>query len=167
MLYMERGGMEPCLLTQQFPDLFFLPFVRDEHMHGIILAGTGTVEILEVRLDEPLGLVQPDAIAKDLEEALFAADDGEKTILVEGCHITGAELAVPLVALGEVFTVESIAEGHVPALIEQFTDDPGSRDFMPLLVEQVEPPARDGDSHGAVFFQALVCGKVGHARRGF
>ena len=118
ILHMECGRVEACLQTQQLPDFFCPLLICDEHIHGVILTGTGTVKSLKISFKEPLSLVQPNAIAKDFEKTFFSSHDGEKSILVERSHITGMEPSFSVVTSCEIFATRSIAKGYIFSFIK-------------------------------------------------
>ena len=146
---------------KRFDGLCLRP-VCDEHIQAVVHAGAGAVQAGEFLPEQTVYLVQVHPVAVDLQEAFFPAGDVVIPVLVELCHIAGAEDAAPFVSPAQVLFPLRVAHGHIRALVNQLSGDAGGGDGPVLPVEQAEGPAGDGDAHGAAFLHRLLRRQIAH-----
>lgn len=155
------------LFHYQVQDTVLYRRIGDAHRKHIVRAAAQAVRV-ECRLHDMLHLVQADAEAEDLKEALHPAYDVVAAVRVPAGDVAGVEHAAVLVPLHQVLRACGIAKGDVLTPVHHLAGGLALEGLCSAVVNYREFPSRfrDADAAGLCLCQFRrevrhTCGALG------
>lgn len=147
---MEKSG----LLHYQVQDTVLYRRIGDAHRKHVVSTAAQAVRV-ECRLHDMLHLVQADAEAEDLQEALHPAYDVVAAVSVPAGNVAGTEHAAVLVPFHQVLRTCGIAQGDVLTSVHHLAGGLALEGLGSAVVNYREFPSgfRDADAAGLCLCQ--------------
>ena len=162
---MEKSG----LLDYEVKDTVLYHRIGDAHRKHVVRTAAQAVRI-ECRLHDMLHLVQADAEAEYLQEALHPAYDVVAAVRIPVGNVTGVEHAAVLIPLHQVLRACGIAQGDVLPSVHHLAGGLALEGLGSAVVNYREFPSRfrDADAAGLCLCQFRrevrhTCGALGLA----
>ena len=148
------------LFHYQVKDTVLYRRIGDAHRKHVVRAAAQAVRV-ECRLNDMLHLVQADAEAEDLQEALHPAYDVVAAVRIPAGNVTGVEHAAILVHFHQVLRACGIAKGDVLTPVHHLAGGLALEGLRSAVINYRKLPSRFRDADAAGFrlgqFRRQVC----------